>query len=160
MTATRFALLDLPEGNDMRAPGEAPGMMELEIAMDEMAGNSSTADVYAAFADGQVRAGSRSVPLAQAAGARGLVGEDVMEYADLAEKYQQSTFGAHFVEIGVDAATGRDSRETHDGGLCRWPHSQPEIGARPSHRSDDYECWCSARGGTCGRQAARLFRQS
>ncbi|MDB5596433.1 MAG: xanthine dehydrogenase [Hyphomicrobiales bacterium] len=34
----RLALLDLPEGNAMRAPGEAPGLMALEIAMDEMAG--------------------------------------------------------------------------------------------------------------------------
>jgi xanthine dehydrogenase YagR molybdenum-binding subunit len=30
-------VLDLPEGNAMRAPGEAPGLMALEIAMDEMA---------------------------------------------------------------------------------------------------------------------------
>src|SRR5258707_8146710 len=37
MTATRLAVLDLPEGNAMRAPGEAPGLMALEIAMDEMA---------------------------------------------------------------------------------------------------------------------------
>ncbi|HAK90647.1 aldehyde oxidoreductase molybdenum-binding subunit PaoC [Massilia timonae] len=37
MTATRVALIDLPEGNAMRAPGEAPGMMALEIAIDEMA---------------------------------------------------------------------------------------------------------------------------
>ena len=37
MTATRLATLDLPEGNAMRAPGEASGMMALEIAMDEMA---------------------------------------------------------------------------------------------------------------------------
>jgi xanthine dehydrogenase YagR molybdenum-binding subunit len=37
MTKTRLAVLDLPEGNAMRAPGEAPGMMALEIAMDEMA---------------------------------------------------------------------------------------------------------------------------
>ena len=37
LTATRLAVLDLPEGNAMRAPGEAPGMMALEIAMDEMA---------------------------------------------------------------------------------------------------------------------------
>jgi len=37
MTALRLAVLDLPEGNAMRAPGEAPGMMALEIAMDEMA---------------------------------------------------------------------------------------------------------------------------
>ncbi|MEN3749501.1 aldehyde oxidoreductase molybdenum-binding subunit PaoC [Sphingomonas sp. HF-S3] len=37
MTALRLAALDLPEGNSMRAPGEAPGMMALEIAMDELA---------------------------------------------------------------------------------------------------------------------------
>jgi xanthine dehydrogenase YagR molybdenum-binding subunit len=37
LTAVRLAVLDLPEGNAMRAPGEAPGMMALEIAMDEMA---------------------------------------------------------------------------------------------------------------------------
>jgi xanthine dehydrogenase YagR molybdenum-binding subunit len=37
MTRLRLAHLDLPEGSAMRAPGEAPGMMALEIAMDEMA---------------------------------------------------------------------------------------------------------------------------
>ncbi len=37
LTSMRLAVLDLPEGNAMRAPGEAPGMMALEIAMDEMA---------------------------------------------------------------------------------------------------------------------------
>lgn len=267
-TTTRLAVLDLPEGNAMRAPGEAPGLMALEIAMDEMAaklgidpvefriindtqvdpekperpfsqrqlieclrtgaqrfgwgqrktepaqvrdgrwlvgmgvaaafrnnmvmksaarvrlnsrgmvtvetdmtdigtgsytiiaqtaaemmgvpinkvmvrlgdsafpvsagsggqwgGNSSTAGVYAAcvklreavaqklgvavdgavFADGLVRSGDRSVPLAEAAAGGELVVEDTMEYGDLQKKYQQSTFGAHFVEVGVDVATG------------------------------------------------------
>ncbi len=37
LTALKLAHLDLPEGNAMRAPGEAPGLMALEIAMDEMA---------------------------------------------------------------------------------------------------------------------------
>lgn len=37
MTAHRLAVLDLPEANAMRAPGEAPGLMALEIAMDELA---------------------------------------------------------------------------------------------------------------------------
>ena len=267
MTATRLAVLDLPEGNAMRAPGEAPGLMALEIAMDEMAeklrldpiefrirndtqvdpenpdrpfsqrqlteclrigsdrfdwskrnplpgrsrdgrwltgmgvaaafrnnlltksgarvrldnrgivtvetdmtdigtgsytiigqtaaemmglpidkvivrlgdstfpvssgsggqwgANNSTSGVYAAciklreavtqklgfnsadavFADGQVRAGNRSVSLAEAAGEDGIAAEDIIEYGDLGKKYQQSTFGAHFVEVGVDAAT-------------------------------------------------------
>ncbi|KWT96725.1 MULTISPECIES: aldehyde oxidoreductase molybdenum-binding subunit PaoC [unclassified Variovorax] len=268
LTTTRLAVLDLPEGNAMRAPGEAPGMMALEIAMDEMAeklgidpiefrvlndtqvdpekperpysqrqliqclrtgaerfgwsrrigqpaqvrdgqwlvgmgvaaafrnnlltksgarvrldnrgmvtvetdmtdigtgsytiiaqtaaetmgvplqkvlvrlgdsafpvsagsggqwgANNSTSGVYAAcmklreavvqklgitspdvtFTDGMVRAGDRAVPLAEAAGPNGLVAEDAIEYGDLDKKYQQSTFGAHFVEVGVDAATG------------------------------------------------------
>ena len=268
MTATRIAVLDLPEGNAMRAPGEAPGLMALEVAMDEMAeklgldpvefriindtqvdpehpdrpfsqrqlvqclklgaeqfnwsgrnttpgqrregqwmigtgmaeafrnnltmksgarvkldsqgnitvetdmtdigtgtytiiaqtaaemmgvplnnvsvqlgdssfpasagsggqwgANSSTAGVYAActklreaiaqkvgfnsadavFSDGAVRSGNRSISLAEAAGASGLTAEDVMEYGDLDKKYQQSTFGAHFIEVGVDASTG------------------------------------------------------
>jgi xanthine dehydrogenase YagR molybdenum-binding subunit len=267
MTATRLAVLDLPEGNAMRAPGEAPGLMALEIAIDEMAeklkidpvqfrilndtqvdpekperpfsqrqlieclrtgaerfgwakrgqpgqtrdgkwlvgmgvaagfrnnlnmksaarvrlassgmvtvetdmtdigtgtytiiaqtaaemmgvplhqvtvklgdslfpisagsggqwgANSSTAGVYAAcvklreavtaklgfdpasatFIDGQVRAGGRAAPLAQAAAEGELVAEDVMEYGDLGRKQQQSTFAAHFVEVGVDSVTG------------------------------------------------------
>jgi xanthine dehydrogenase YagR molybdenum-binding subunit len=37
LTAMRLAILDLPEGNAMRAPGEASGLMALELAMDEMA---------------------------------------------------------------------------------------------------------------------------
>lgn len=37
LISTRLAVLDLPEGNAMRAPGEAPGLMALEVAMDEMA---------------------------------------------------------------------------------------------------------------------------
>ena len=267
MTKTRLAVLDLPEGNAMRAPGEAPGMMALEIAIDEMAeklkidpvefriindtqvdpeqpkrpfsqrhlteclrlgaerfgwskrngepgktrdgrwlvgmgvaaafrnnlllksaarvrldrrgivtvetdmtdvgtgsytiiaqtaaemmgvaldrvvvhlgdsdfpvsagsggqfgANNSTSGVYAAcvklreavaqklgfnsadavFADGVVRSGNLSVPLAEAAAAGELTGEDAIEYGDLDKTYQQSTFGAHFVEVAVDAAT-------------------------------------------------------
>ncbi len=37
MTRLRVAHLDLPEGNAMRAPGETPGLMALEVAMDELA---------------------------------------------------------------------------------------------------------------------------
>jgi xanthine dehydrogenase YagR molybdenum-binding subunit len=267
LTATRLAVLDLPEGNAMRAPGEAPGLMALEIAMDEMAeklgidpvefrilndtqvdpekperpfsqrrlieclrtgaerfgwsqrnsspgrirdgrwlvgmgvavgfrnnlltksgarvrldgrgivtvetdmtdigtgsytiiaqtaaemmgvplervvvrlgdsvfpvssgsggqwgANNSTAGVYAAcvklreavaqklgfnssnviFTDGEVRSGNRSAALARAASEAELVAEDAIEYGDLDKTHQQSTFGAHFVEVGVDAAT-------------------------------------------------------
>jgi xanthine dehydrogenase YagR molybdenum-binding subunit len=88
-------------------------------------GNCSTAGVYAAcmklreavaqqlgfdlanttFNDGKVRHGDRVVLLAQAAGATGLVVEDAIEFGDFAKQYQQSTFGAHFVEVGIDAVT-------------------------------------------------------
>jgi xanthine dehydrogenase YagR molybdenum-binding subunit len=37
MTALRFAEMDLPIGNAMRAPGEAVGLFALECAMDELA---------------------------------------------------------------------------------------------------------------------------
>jgi xanthine dehydrogenase YagR molybdenum-binding subunit len=89
-------------------------------------GNNSTSGVYAAcmklretvaqklgfevkdavFGDGQVTAGGRSAPLAQAAAEGELVAEDAIEYGDLDKKFQQSTFGAHFVEVGVDFYTG------------------------------------------------------
>ncbi len=89
-------------------------------------GNNSTAGVYAAcfklretlakrmgmqpgataFAGGELRAGGRTVSLGEAAGAAGVVAEDAIEYGDLDKKYQQSTFGAHFVEVAVNAATG------------------------------------------------------
>jgi xanthine dehydrogenase YagR molybdenum-binding subunit len=87
---------------------------------------SSTAGVYAAcmklreavaqklgvdaataqFIDGQVRAGERRMPLGQAANDAELVAEDMMEYGDIAQRQQQSTFASHFVEAAVDAATG------------------------------------------------------
>ena len=88
-------------------------------------GNSSTAGVYAAcvklreaialklginssealFSDEQVHSGNRSLPLAKAVEDGPLTGEDVLEYGDLDKTHQQSTFGAHFVEVAVDAAT-------------------------------------------------------
>lgn len=55
-----------------------------------------------AFVDGVVRAGGRDVPLDEAAG---LSAEDGIEHGDLSKRYQQSTFGAHFVEVGVDEDT-------------------------------------------------------
>jgi len=37
MLRTRLVPLDLPEGSAMRAPGEAPGLMAFDVAMDELA---------------------------------------------------------------------------------------------------------------------------
>jgi len=89
-------------------------------------GNSSTAGVYAAcmklreaiarkaglmagdarFDEGKIISGSRSVTLAEVAGRQGITVEDGIEFGDLAKTYAQATFGAHFAEVGVDAATG------------------------------------------------------
>ena len=88
--------------------------------------NNSTAGVYAAcmklreavaaklgldpaaavFADGRVHVGDRSAALADAARGGELVAEDLIEYGDLARRYQQSTFAGHFVEAAVDSFTG------------------------------------------------------
>jgi len=87
---------------------------------------SSTAGVYAAcvklralvaerlgmgsgeveFAGGRVRAGGTSKPLLDAVRSGELTAEDAMEYGELAKRYAQQTFGAHFVEVAVDGATG------------------------------------------------------
>ncbi len=93
-------------------------------------GNSSTAGVYAAcmkmretiakrldakepelvFADGRVKVARatnpRDVSLGEAVGPQGLTVEDAIEFGDLSKTYAQATFGAHFVEVGVDVATG------------------------------------------------------
>ena len=57
------------------------------------------------FADSQVSSGAHSAPLGQAAGEAGLMAEDAIEYGDLDKTYSETTFGAHFVEVGVDTLT-------------------------------------------------------
>ena len=88
--------------------------------------NSATSGVYAAcvklreqvaqrlgfnasdavFADGEVRAGNRVARLQDGARDGEIVAEDRIEWGDLSKTYQQSTFGAHFVEVAVDSFTG------------------------------------------------------
>ena len=88
--------------------------------------NSSTSGVYAAcvklreavaqkvgfnptdavFEAGRIRQGNRSFTLAEAAGAGGMAAEDAIEFGDLRKRYRETSFGAHFVEVAVDAATG------------------------------------------------------
>jgi xanthine dehydrogenase YagR molybdenum-binding subunit len=62
--------------------------------------------VDAQFAGGQVLQGGRSNPLVRAVRDGELVAEDSMEFGELARQYAQQTFGAQFVEVAVDAATG------------------------------------------------------
>ncbi len=60
----------------------------------------------AVFDGGRVTSGNRSADLRQAASAGELMAEDKIEYGDLDKSWQLSTFGAHFVEVGVDSYTG------------------------------------------------------
>ena len=92
----------------------------------QFGGNCSTSGVYAAcvklrdavaqklgittgdaeFSDGKVSWGNSSAALADAARDGEIVTEDVIEFEGLGQQYSQQTFAAHFVEVGVDAATG------------------------------------------------------
>ncbi len=88
--------------------------------------NSSTSGVYAAsmklrtliaetigidpataqFTDGQVRGGGKSMSLAEVARHGTLMAEDILEFGKAREEREHQTFGAHFVQVRVDAATG------------------------------------------------------
>ncbi|HYP84344.1 aldehyde oxidoreductase molybdenum-binding subunit PaoC [Variovorax sp.] len=89
-------------GANCSTAGVYAACMKLREAVAQRAG----LDVAGAtFQDGMVSAGGRSVPLAGVAGDQPVVGEDTIEFAELNTHYQQSTFGAHFVEVAVDAYT-------------------------------------------------------
>ncbi len=88
--------------------------------------NTSTSGVYAAcvklreaiatklgfdpdqaqFSDGKITSDTRSADIAEAAASGTLTAEDGIEFGDLDKQYQQSTFAGHFIEVGVDSATG------------------------------------------------------
>jgi xanthine dehydrogenase YagR molybdenum-binding subunit len=64
-------------------------------------------DVKAAeFSDGQVRTAEGWRPLADAVQDQELVVEDSIEFGASRDDLEHQTFGAHFVEVKVDAATG------------------------------------------------------
>lgn len=89
-------------GANSATAGVYAACVKLREAIAQKLGINST---EAVFAGGEVCSGNRSVPLARAAQDAPLLGEDKMEYGDLDKTHQQSTFGAHFVEVAVDAAT-------------------------------------------------------
>ncbi len=61
----------------------------------------------ARFESGRIHDGQRSASLVDAAQGAAVVVEDSIKFGDLDKRFQQSTFGAHFVEVGVDIATGQ-----------------------------------------------------
>ena len=90
-------------GGNSATSGVYAACMKLREAVAQKAGMTAS---DAVFANGQVRAGSRSMSLGEIAGEQGIGAEDAIEFGDLNKKMQQATFGAHFVEVAVDAATG------------------------------------------------------
>ncbi|MDB5959556.1 MAG: xanthine dehydrogenase family protein molybdopterin-binding subunit [Massilia sp.] len=101
----------LPEspgtGGQWGAASVTAGVYAACVALREQVARKLGIDPAAAvFADGLVHDGMRTVALGDAAQEQELLAEETMEYGDLAKEYAQQTFGAHFVEVGVHAATG------------------------------------------------------
>ncbi|MGJ7557578.1 molybdopterin cofactor-binding domain-containing protein [Variovorax sp. RB3P1] len=66
--------------------------------------NAKPADVV--FADGQATAAGRSETLGALAGTLGLRAEGQIKKGDMASKFSQQAYGAHFAEVAVDMDTG------------------------------------------------------
>ena len=93
------------------------------------------------FENGEVRSGNRSVRACRSRGSRvDSSARTRWSGAILPKTHQQSTFGAHFVEVGVDVATGENAYPPHAGGLRGWTHPQSDYGAQPGDRRDDDGC--------------------
>ncbi len=90
-------------GGNCSASGVYAACVKLREAVAQRLGFNSA---EATFENGQVLSGNRSAKLVDAVRDVELVGEDTMEWGDLSKTYQQSTFGAHFVEAAVDGFTG------------------------------------------------------
>jgi xanthine dehydrogenase YagR molybdenum-binding subunit len=94
-------------GGQFGAASSTAGVYAACVKLREMVAQRlgmTTADVE--FIAGRVRAGGASRPLLDAVAAGELVAQDAMEYGDLAKRFAQQTFGAHFAEVAVDSATG------------------------------------------------------
>lgn len=93
-------------GGQFGAVSATSGVYAACVKLREAVAQKIGADpATAEFTDGAVVAAGRRVPLGQAAGPQGLVGEDKIEFVDSSDKYLQYTFGAHFVEAAVDSLT-------------------------------------------------------
>jgi xanthine dehydrogenase YagR molybdenum-binding subunit len=90
-------------GANSSTSGVYAACLKLREAVAEKVGFNRT---DAVFEGGRIRQGDRSFSLAEAAGTGGMTAEDSIEFGDLQKRYRETSFGAHFVEVAVDAATG------------------------------------------------------
>ena len=94
-------------GGQQGAASVTAGVYAACTKLREMVARRLGFDIAGAeFAAGEIRSGSRSVPLARAADNGPLVVEESMEFGDLSKRFAIQTFGAHFAEVGVNAFTG------------------------------------------------------
>ncbi len=108
--AVRLGDSDFPvsagSGGQWGAASATSGVYAACVKLREAVARKLGLDPAAArFEGGQVSAAGRSLALADAASGGELVAEDGIEFGVLEKETQQSTFGAHFVEVGVDAFT-------------------------------------------------------
>ena len=130
-------------GNNSTA-GVYAACMKLREAVAQKAGFNA-ADVVFAGGAGPLRR-SQHAARAKPPASRVSWPKTSSSIGDLDKRYQQSTFGAHFVEVGVDAATGENARATHAGGVRLRPHPQSQDCAQPGDRRDDDGRWRRADG--------------
>ncbi len=94
-------------GGQFGANSATSGVYAACVRLREQIARQAGLDPAAAeFSGGQVRASGKTVSLSTVAASGAITAEDSIEFGDLDKKFQQSTFGAHFVEVGVDVATG------------------------------------------------------
>lgn len=93
-------------GGQWGAASSTSGVYAACMKLREAVANTLGFDVEKAqFSDGRVQVGDKSAALSDAAKTSDLVVEDEMTYGELSKEYAQDTFGAHFVEVGVNAFT-------------------------------------------------------
>jgi len=63
-------------------------------------------EAQAVFANGKVSGSGKSASLARLAGALGMQADGEIKPGEMAKKYSQQAYGAHFAEVGVDMDSG------------------------------------------------------
>ena len=92
-------------GGSWGANSSTAGTYAACVALRTMLAQNAGLPLDAAFADGQITGGGRSVSLASLAASGPVTAEDSMSYGDLTERFAQASFAAHYCEVGVDAVT-------------------------------------------------------
>ncbi len=93
-------------GGQWGAASSTSGVYAACVKLREAVASTLGFDVEKAqFSDGRIILGDKSAALSDAAKTADLVAEDEMTYGELSKEYAQDTFGAHFVEVAVNAYT-------------------------------------------------------